>query len=302
MNFADRLDHAVRETGNPCLVGIDPHLDLLPDEFAAARDPRVPRRERAEAVARFCTELVDVCAGRVAAVKPQSAFFEQLGADGVAALESVVRQAKQAGLLVIGDVKRGDISSTAAAYARGHLEGFSEDDREVLFDAITVNPYLGDDAMAPFVEACERAGTGLYVLVRTSNPGSARIQLHGDPPLFEAVADAVHEWGASVVGESGLSSVGAVVGATHPELLREMRARMPRTPFLLPGFGAQGAGAEDVLDAFLPGARGALVSSSRGVAFAHRSAANAGVPWKDAAAAALDVMIAQVSGALAARA
>jgi orotidine-5'-phosphate decarboxylase len=305
VSFADRLEEAVERKGNPCLVGLDPHLDLLPDEFAGARDPALPRAERAHLLARFCCELIDVVADRAPAVKPQSAFFEQLGADGTAAWERVVAHARAAGLIVIGDVKRGDISSTAAAYARAFLSGLEGCERDSLCDAVTLNAFLGEDSVRPFLEACRETGAGLYVLVRTSNPGSADFQRHGDPELSLRIADAVAHWGTELMGQRGLSSVGAVVGATHGAELRTFRARMPRTPLLLPGYGAQGASARDVVDAFLPhtssGPRrpsGALVNSSRGISFAYRSEAGRGRPWKDAASAALDTMIAELREAL----
>ncbi len=284
------------------MVGLDPHLDLLPEEFTAARDATLPREERAQALADFCWELIDVCAGRVAVVKPQSAFFEVLGADGVAAWETVVTQAHEAGLLVLGDLKRGDIKSTAAAYASAYLDGAESNDANALCDAITVNPYLGDDSVEPFLEVCRRTGKGMYVLVRTSNPGGGTIQMHGTPPLCHAVADAVARWGEDLVGECGFSSVGAVVGATYSGELRDFRARMPQTPFLVPGMGAQGASAADTVDAFEPGGiRGAIINSSRGVAFAYRSPEHAGKAWKDAARDALDAMISEVTAALGAR-
>lgn len=301
MNFADRLHAAVLAKGTPALVGLDPHLDLLPDEFAAARDPGATRRRRADALAGFCCELIDVVADLTPAVKPQSAFFEQLGADGVAAWERVVRHARDAGLLVIGDVKRGDISSTAEAYARAFLTGLPGCGRESLCDAITLNAFLGEDSVRPFLEACAESGGGLYVLVRTSNKGSADFQRHGEPELSLRIAAAVARWGEGLVGECGWSSVGAVVGATHGEELRAFRAALPRAPLLLPGYGAQGAGAADVVGAFRDGA-GALVNSSRGIAFAYRSDARHADDWRAAARAALEAMVADLAGALGARA
>src|SRR5262245_12178812 len=189
-NFADRLEAALERVRTPALVGIDPHLELLPAPFAVARDPRAPRAERAAAVETFCKELIDLVAGAVAAVKPQSAFFEVLGADGALAWERVVAHAHAAGLLVIGDVKRSDIASTAAAYASAYLEGLPGMPRAHLCDAVTLNPYLGSDSLAPFVDACRRVGGGLFVLVRTSNEGSREFQAHGEPPLCERVAAA----------------------------------------------------------------------------------------------------------------
>ena len=303
MNFADRLDAALERVRTPALVGIDPHLDLLPAPFAVARDARASRSERAAALEAFARELVGLVAGRVAAVKPQSAFFELLGADGVAAWERVVAHAHACGLIVIGDVKRSDIASTAAAYAGAFLEGLPGGERDSLCDAITLNPYLGSDSLLPFLDACERTDAGLFVLVRTSNEGGAEFQNHGEPPLCERVADAVAALGARLVGRSGLSSLGAVVGATQREELARLRARMPRAILLLPGYGAQGATARDVRAAFPDRARpwrGALVNSSRGVAFAWREKRHAGRDWKDAASAALDEMIAELGAALAA--
>jgi len=304
VNFADRLHAAILAKGTPALVGIDPHLELLPEEFAAARDPRVSRRRRAEALAGFCCELIDVVAERVPAVKPQSAFFEQLGADGVAAWERVVAHARGAGPLVIGDVKRGDIASTAEAYARAFLSGVPGCDRECLCDAITLNAFLGEDSVRPFLEACAEADAGLYVLVRTSNKGSADFQRHGAPELSLRIAAAVERWGAELVGECGWSSVGAVVGATHGDELRAFRAALPRTPLLLPGYGAQGAGAADVVGAFRSGdgARraptGALVNSSRGIAFAYRGDARHADDWRAASRAALEAMRKDLASAL----
>lgn len=296
--FADRLHRAVDATGTPALVGLDPHLALLPDEFAVARDPAAPRAERAAAVERFLLEVLDLCAGQVPAVKPQAAFFEVLGADGVAAYERVIAAARALGLLVIADVKRGDIGSTAAAYAEATISG---EDRAHMADAATVNPYLGGDSIAPFVDACRATGAGIYVLVRTSNPGGADLQaldLAAGGTVAEHMARSVAAWGADLVGTAGWSSVGAVVGATHPGELATLRALMPRTPLLLPGYGAQGATADGLRPAFTDGPHGALVNSSRAILFAHRSAGATG-HWKDAAAKALVAMKADLAGAFA---
>jgi orotidine-5'-phosphate decarboxylase len=301
LNFADRLERALERVRTPALVGIDPHLDLLPEPFALARDPQAPRSARAQSLEDFCKQLIDVVAGKVAAVKPQSAFFELLGADGALAWEHVVGHAHAADLLVIGDVKRSDIASTAAAYATALLEGLPGTPREHLCDAITLNPYLGSDSLAPFAQACLRCDAGLFVLVRTSNPGSGQFQEFGEPSLCERVADAVTELGAELVGECGYSSIGAVVGATHPAELQRLRARLPQAVLLLPGYGAQGASARDVRAAFPDRKhpwRGALVNSSRGVAFAYRQEQYAGRSWQDAASLALDAMIADLRNAL----
>ena len=273
MKYGDRLRRAVLEKGNPCLVGLDPHLELLPEEFGAiARSAERSAAERADAIADFLCETIELVASRVPAVKPQSAFFELLGAPGTAAFERVVKAARRQDLLVIGDVKRGDIGSTSTAYARA------------------------------FLEACERSEGGLYVLVRTSNPSSARYQLHGTPPLCDLVAEDVQRWGRELKGQHGMSSVGAVVGATRREELARLRGLMPDAPLLLPGYGAQGARASDVVDAFVGDPWRALVNSSRGVLFAAHKGPHAGKPWRDALLAALDDMIEDVVQALGARA
>ncbi len=293
MNFADRLDQATKKVGNACLLGIDPHIDLLPAEYEGVRSTELSRGDRAELLGDFCCELIELATGKIAAVKPQSAFFEELGGDGVQAWERVVRTAREAGLLVIGDVKRGDIASTARAYANAFLSSANPEDEAHLCDAITVNPYLGADSVEPMVEACAATGRGLYVLVRTSNPGGSDFQLHGTPPLWERVAERVNQWGEGLIGECGLSSIGAVVGATHASDLGLFREKLPKCPLLLPGYGAQGATAKDLSAAFLPGGRGAIINSSRGIAFAYRQ--NPELHWKDAAKRALDEMIAELN-------
>ena len=297
MHFGDRLSEAVRVTGSPALVGLDPFLDRIPPEFEAARAPDATRAERAAAVGDFLCAVIDVVAGKAPAVKPQSAFFEALGADGIVQWERVVATAKDAGLLVIGDVKRGDIGSTATAYAQAFLSGVPGTDPRTLCDAVTLNPYLGSDSIQPFLGAGE--GTGVYILVRTSNPSGAEFQNLGDPTLAEQVADAVHEWGADDIGKRGLSSVGAVVGATHPSELRALRSRMPRTPLLLPGYGAQGAGAADVVGAFSRpsgGLASALVNSSRGLLYAYQQSDSP--DWRMATLDALTHMTNELVGAV----
>lgn len=287
MSYADRLQDAIQAKGTPALVGLDPFLDRIPEDFVGVHDPEATVAERAAAMGDFLCAVVDVVADRVPAVKPQSAFFEVLGAAGVAQWERVVRHARRAGLIVVGDVKRGDIGSTAAAYAEAFLTGARGVDPKTLCDAVTVNPLLGDDSITPFLKACDQASAGIYILVRTSNPGGAQFQLQGQPTLTEHIADAVVAWGEGLIGTSGLSSVGAVVGATHPEELASLRARMPRTPLLLPGYGAQGAGAAEVASGFLEGGRGALVNSSRGILYPTR---DQGEDWRTATSRAVDRM------------
>ncbi|MEZ6017127.1 MAG: orotidine-5'-phosphate decarboxylase [Planctomycetota bacterium] len=298
--FADRLEDAVRAKGSACLVGLDPHLASIPPEYAAVHDATASRAERAAAMGDFLVDVIAAVADLTPAVKPQSAFFEALGADGVAQWERVVAAARDAGLLVIGDVKRGDIGSTAAAYAEAFLTGVPGTDPRTLCDAVTLNPYLGTDSVQPFLDACKAHGTGVYVLVRTSNPSSSELQAAGAPSLAEQVASLVDRWGAALVGGSGLSSVGAVVGATHPDELARFRALLPRTPFLIPGYGAQGGAAHDVVGGFMRGhrdaLRGAIINSSRGILYAYRE--RPGLAWQDAARAALRDMGAAIGAAV----
>jgi orotidine-5'-phosphate decarboxylase len=217
------------------------------------------------------------------AVKPQTAFFEALGSDGFRALEEVCDYARAAGLLVVVDAKRGDIGSTSRAYAEAFLE--PRDDGVPLADALTVSPYLGLDSVEPFLAACRRHGSGLFFLVRTSNAGAADVQdlaMSDARPLWHHLAELVHEWGEPLVGQKGMSSVGAVVGATHPRAVSEARRLLPRSPMLLPGVGAQGATPADVARAFTSGPASALVNVARDVIYAFRVS---GMDWRSAAAA-----------------
>lgn len=260
-HFADRLAEAVERKRSPLAVGLDPVPAKLPAEL---RD-----LEPAEAFRRFCFGIVDAVEPHAAAVKPQSAFFEALGADGVRAFEDVCAYARAAGLQVVADVKRGDIGSTAEAYA----QAFSP-----IADAVTVNPYLGGDAVEPFLAA----ETGVFCLVKTSNPGSGDVQdveLADGRPLWQHVAALVRGWGLPLVGGCGLSSVGAVVGATYPREVADARRLMPEAVLLLPGVGAQGGHVGDLGPAFASGPASALVAASRSVIYAP------GSDWRRAAAA-----------------
>jgi orotidine-5'-phosphate decarboxylase len=235
-------------------------------------------------VQRFCTGIVDAVAPYVVAVKPQVAFFEALGSDGWRALEQVSAYARDAGLLVIGDAKRGDVGSTARAYASAFLE--PRDGQPPLADALTLSPFLGRDSLDPFFAACRRDGAGVFLLVRTSNPGAAELQdavLSDGRPLWRQLAELVDQWGEDLVGARGLSSVGAVVGATVPRIVGEARREMPRAIILLPGVGAQGATPADVARAFTSGPSSALVNASRSVIYAFRHAP--ADDWRAAAAA-----------------
>ncbi len=279
--FADRLADAVERKRSQLVVGLDPRIDLLPVELRG--EAVLGRAEAANAVARFSCGIVDAVAPYVVAVKPQIAFFEALGGDGFAALERVCGYARDAGLLVIADGKRGDIGSTARAYAGAYLEPGPEG--SPLADALTVNPYLGADSIEPFLQACRLHGSGIFCLVRTSNSGAADVQeltLSDGRRVWHQVAELVAGWGADLVGERGLSSVGAVVGATVPRAVAEARKLLPRSVLLLPGVGAQGAGPADVARAFTSGPASALVTASRSVIYAYRAGND---DWRAAAGA-----------------
>lgn len=276
--FGDRVAEAVERKRSQLIVGLDPALDLLPVELRG--DAHLGRTQAADAISRFCRGIVDAVGPYVVGVKPQLAFFEVLGADGLRALEEACDYARSAGLLVIADGKRGDIGSTARAYAAAYLE--PRGNRPPLADALTVNPYMGRDAIEPFTAACRRHGGGLFCLVKTSNAGGAEVQdlvLSDGRRVWQQVAELVGELGAQLVGDHGLSSVGAVVGATFPREVAEARRLLPRSVLLLPGVGAQGATPADVARAFTSGPASALVSVSRAVIYAFR----AGGEWRVAA-------------------
>jgi orotidine-5'-phosphate decarboxylase len=279
-NFADRLGDAVERKRSQLVVGLDPRLDLLPMELRG--EGVLGRAAAASAVARFCKGIVDAVGPYVVAVKPQSAFFEALGSDGIRALEEVSDYARASGLLVLVDAKRGDIGSTARAYAAAYLE--PRDASGPVADALTVSAYLGHDSVEPFLAACRRHGSGIFLLVRTSNAGAADVQdliLSDGRPLWQYLAALVDEWGRPLIGERGMSSVGAVVGATYPRAVSEARKLMPQAPLLLPGIGAQGATPADVARAFTSGPASALVTASRSVIFAFRDTQD---DWRVAAA------------------
>src|SRR6266849_831088 len=279
--FADRLATAVVERRSQLVVGLDPQLDLLPLELRG--DAHTGREAAATAYSRFCRGLIDAVYPYVVAVKPQSAFFEALGADGMRAFEDVCDYARTVGLLVIGDVKRGDIGSTARAYASAYLE--PRNGGPPLVDAITVDSYLGRDSLEPFVAECRRYGGGIFCLVKTSNPGGVDVQdlkLTDGTLVWQQVANLVAELGEGVVGECGLSSIGAIVGATYPRAVSEARRLLPQAVLLLLGVGTQGATPADVARAFTSGPASALVSVSRSINYAFRGD---GEEWRTAAAA-----------------
>ena len=293
--FPDRLEAAVVRRRNPVLVGLDPRADMLPAGLLAVEDAANPEKVAA-AYHQFCREIIDVVAERVPAVKPQAAFFEELGPAGMIVLGWIIRYAQERGLLVILDGKRNDIGSTATAYAHGWLG------RESPWgaDALTVSPYLGDDSLQPFMDVAAAQMAGLFVLVKTSNPGGRMIQdLTADgQPIYRHVAEFVERLAVQTKAENEYGAVGAVVGATYPAQLAELRAVMPHTWFLVPGFGSQGGTAADVAAAFDANGRGAIINNSRGIIFAHSlkpyKERFGAARWQEAVAAATDDMIAQL--------
>ncbi len=296
--FADRLARAVLEKQSQVCVGLDPRLELMPAALVEARagrstssPPSAPGRPEgqahdrhpvAELFVEFGERIIEAVAPYAVAVKLQLACFERYGAEGIAACQELSRYAAQAGLIVIADAKRGDIDVSAQGYAAaflGSAAGRAGKQEGMGADAVTVNPFYGSDGMKPFLDACRRYGKGIFVLVRTSNPGAAEIQdlelaagkrEGGDGPrlLWERLAELVAAWGEGLVGEEGYSSVGAVVGATDPGAVARARRLLPRAFLLLPGYGAQGAGAADVAAAFDQRGLGALVTASRSIIYA----------------------------------
>ena len=262
--FPDRLARAIAAKDARVCVGLDPRPEMLPPPFADGVNGL-------EDIVGFCCKIVDATAEYAACVKPQAAYFEALAPDGLAAMWQVIEYARRQDLVVILDAKRNDIGSTAEAYASASF-GMHWRGNIAQVDAVTVNPYLGCDGVEPFLEVADELYGGVFVLVKTSNPSSGELQDldTGAGKVYEVVAGLVKEWGAPRVGECGYSSVGAVVGATYPRQLAELRQLMPQTVFLVPGYGAQGGGAEDVAAAFDDDGLGAVVNSSRGIIYAYR--------------------------------
>jgi orotidine-5'-phosphate decarboxylase len=297
--FADRVIRSTRQLGHPLCVGIDPHLALLPAPFRSG-SLRAGEPAAAAAVESWCRALLERVAGRVAAVKPQSACFEALGPEGGAVLARVIREARARGLLVVLDAKRGDIGPTAEAYAAAYLGA----DAPFACDALTVNAYLGLDTLAPFLDAAAGTGSGVFVVLRSSNPGARDLQDLPAPerPLYERLAEALAPKAAPLRGpESGWSSLGVVVGATWPDEARRIRALLPQSLFLVPGYGAQGASAKEALAGFVPGPGGrldgGLVASSRAIGFPPEGRDAGAAGWERAVERTLEAAIAELSAA-----
>ncbi len=286
MSF-EPLIKKIREKNNPTVMGLDPILDYIPDYIKekAVKEYGDTFKAAGEAIFEFNKGLIDAAAELIPAVKPQSAFYEMYGIEGLIALEKTIEYAKAAGLYVILDVKRNDIGNTAEAYAKafiGETQLFNGKAKATPVDCVTVNPYLGIDGVKPFIDIAAENDKSMFILVKTSNKSSGDFQdlEIGDTTLYRKVAAKVEEWGAPYVSESGYSPCGAVVGATYPKQLTELRAAMPHTFFLIPGYGAQGGAANDIVGAFDKNKNGAIVNSSRALMCAYKKAGDDGTNFK----------------------
>ena len=259
----DRLIGRIRETGNPSALGLDTKIDYVPETLARIH------AGNAEAIYAFNSALLEALSDIVPCVKVQAAYYEMLGTEGMECFRRTIERAKALGYAVIADAKRGDIGSTAEAYSAAYLRN----DSPFPTDFLTVNPYFGTDGMSPFIADCAASGKGIFALAKTSNPSGREFQdviSRDGRPMYEIVAEKIVEWGKELIGEEGFSSLGAVVGATYPEQGAALRRKMPRTFFLLPGYGAQGASAEHLAACFDGHREGAVIAASRSIICAHK--------------------------------
>ena len=297
----------IKKTGAPIVVGLDPMLKYIPEHIQkkAFAEFGETLEGAAEAIWQFNKEIVDKTYDLIPAVKPQIAMYEQFGLPGLAAFKKTVDYCKEKGLVVIGDIKRGDIGSTSAAYAVGHIGKVKVGSKTYApfdEDFVTVNPYLGSDGVNPFLDVCKEEKKGIFVLVKTSNPSSGEFQdqkIDGRP-LYELVGEKVAAWGSEVMGDE-YSYVGAVVGATYPEMGKVLRKVMPKAYILVPGYGAQGGKGKDLVHFFNEDGLGAIVNSSRGIIAAYKQEQYAkfgAENFGDASRAAVETMIADIKGAL----
>ena len=279
-NAIDILIDKIKETGNPTVMGLDPRYEMIPK---CVRNKYAKTLEgAAQAILEYNKALIDATCDIVPAVKPQVAFYEMFGIEGMKVFNETCKYAKEKGMVVIADAKRGDIGSTAQGYSNAFLGKTPLGDIELdIFnvDFLTVNPYMGTDCVKPFIDDCKKYNKGLFVLVKTSNKSSGEIQdlvLQNGKTIYETVAELVNEWGKDLIGENGYSSIGSVVGATYPAQLKELREIMPSSYFLIPGYGAQGGKAEDIALGFDNEGLGGIVNASRSLMCAYKSDL-----WKD---------------------
>ena len=275
MNAIDRLIDKIKQTNNPTVMGLDPRFDMLPKCVTDKYDKTLEGVSKA--ILEYNKALIDETCDIIPAVKPQIAFYEMFGIPGLEAFKETCKYAKEKGMIVIADVKRGDIGSTAQGYSNAFL-GKTKigDHEESIFDVdfVTVNPYMGTDCVKPFIEDCKKYDKGIFILVKTSNPSSGELQdlkLENGKEVYMQVADLVEKWGEDLVGKYGYSSVSAVVGATYPEQLEQIRSKAPHTYFLIPGYGAQGGKAEDIALGFDKNGLGGIVNASRSLMCAYKS-------------------------------
>lgn len=304
----NKLVEKIRKTGAPIVVGLDPMLDFIPEQvkIKAYKEYGETLQGAGEAIWQFNKEIVDHTCDLIPAVKPQIAMYEQYGIPGLLAFHKTVEYCKKKDLVVIGDIKRGDIGSTSAAYAVGHLGKVKVGEQEYEpfgEDFATVNPYLGSDGVNPFIDVCKKEKKGLFILVKTSNPSSGEFQdqLIGEKPLYELIGEKVAQWGQLCMGDQ-YSYIGAVVGATYPEMGKTLRKIMPKSYILVPGYGAQGGQGKDLVHFFNEDGLGAIVNSSRGIIAAYQQDAYSQYgPGNFGAAsrAAVEAMTTDIQGALA---
>lgn len=275
----DLLIEKIKEKNNPTVMGLDPRYDMLPECIKNKYGKDI--KSVCEGILEYNKALIDATYDIIPAVKPQIAFYEMFGIEGMKAFKETCKYAKEKGLIVIADIKRGDIGTTAAGYSNAYLGKTSIGENEESFydiDWVTVNPYLGIDGVKPFIEDCKKYNKGIFVLVKTSNKSSGELQdlkLEDGKTVYEKVAELVNFWGEELIGENGYSSVAAVVGATYPIQIKNLREIMPKAYFLIPGYGAQGGKAEDIALGFKDGL-GGIVNASRSLMCAYKSD-----KWKD---------------------
>lgn len=306
----NKLTAKIQKTKAPIVVGLDPMLNYIPKHIQekAFKEFGETLEGAAEAIWQFNKEIVDKTYDLIPAVKPQIAMYEQFGIPGIMAFKKTVDYCKSKDLVVIGDIKRGDIGSTSAAYATGHIGKVQIGANKIApfdEDFVTLNPYMGADSITPFIDVCKEEKKGLFILVKTSNPSSGDFQdqMVGDRPVYELVGEKVAQWGETCMGDD-YSYVGAVVGATYPEMGKTLRKIMPKAYILVPGYGAQGGQGKDLVHFFNEDGLGAIVNSSRGIIAAYKQEAYAkfgAENFGDASRAAVEAMVADIQGALANR-
>ena len=274
-NAIDNLIDKIKEKNNPTVIGLDPRYEMIPKCITQKYEPTLEGASKA--IIEFNKRLIDATYDIIPAVKPQIAFYEMFGIEGMKAFKETCEYAKQKGMLVIADIKRGDIGSTAEGYSNaflGKTKIGSKEERIFDVEFVTLNPYMGIDSIKPFIEDCKKYNKGIFVLIKTSNPSSGDIQdvkMENREELYTKVAKLVENWGEELRGEYGYSSVGGVVGATYPEQIESLRKIAPHTFFLIPGYGAQGGKANDIAKAFDSNGMGGIINNSRGLMCAYKS-------------------------------